>query len=200
MHNGGMKKLVLALLLVTMTAAGISADEADYAGLYEKGSTFAAFVENARSRASDWRRRAADAVVADDAIARVRAMPARRRLLVVAEPTCSDSLATLPYLAKLVEEAQDKLEMRVVNGTIGRAVMEAHRTPDSRAATPTVVVLSEEGRFVGAWSERPAALQAWYIEQKPVLSRAELLAQKTKWYADDGGKSAVAEIVALLTK
>ena len=90
--------------------------------------------------------------------------------------------------------------MRVVNSTTGRAVMEAHRTPDGRAATPTIVVLGDDGKVVGAWSERPAALQTWYIDQKSVLTRAELLAQKTNWYTEDAGKSAVAEIVAILAK
>ncbi len=200
MHNCGMTKMAALILLVAMTGAGGNADEVDYAGLYEKGTTFAAFVDGARSRAAEWRGKSTEAVVGEDMVARVRAMPAKRRLLVVAEATCSDSVATVPYLAKLVEEADGRLDMRLVSRTAGRPVMEAHRTPDGRAATPTVVVLNEDGQFVGAWSERPAALQAWYIEQKPVLTRAELLAQKTSWYAKDAGKSAIAEIVALLMK
>jgi hypothetical protein len=200
MHNCGMQKLAFSVLVIAMTSVGAAADEVDYAALYGKGLTFAAFVESAGGRADNWRRNSADAAIEEDMIARVRALPAKRRMLVVAEPTCSDSVATLPYLAKLVEESKGKLEIRVVNSTAGRAVMEAHRTPDGRAATPTIVVLGEDDQVAGAWSERPAALQTWYIDQKSVLSRAELMAQKTNWYAKDGGKSAIAEIVAILTK
>lgn len=194
-----MKKLVPIVLLVVATA-GVTAGEIDYAALYGKGVTFSTFVDSARSRAAEWRRNSTEAIVQADMLARVRDMPARRRLLVVAEPSCSDSIATLPYLAKLVEQAPDKLELRIVDSKAGRPVMEAHRTPDGRAATPTVAVMGEDGQLIGTWSERPAALQAWYIEQKSTLSRGELFSQKTKWYADDGGKSAVAEIVAIVTK
>ena len=200
MHNCGMKKLALGVLLIALTVVGVGADEVDYAALYGKGLTFAAFVESAGSRADSWRRKSIDAAIGEDSIARVRALPAQRRMLVIAEATCSDSVATLPYLAKLVEQSQGKLDLRVVNSTTGRAVMEAHRTPDGRAATPTIVVLGVDGEIVGAWSERPAALQTWYIDQKSVLSRAELMAQKTNWYAEDGGKSAIAEVVAILAK
>jgi hypothetical protein len=133
-------------------------------------------------------------------VARARALPARRKLLVVAEASCSDSVSTIPFLAKLVETAADTLELRVVDRHAGRAVMEEHRTPDGRAATPTVVILDEHGKFIAAWSERPAELQTWYMEKKPVLTQGELLAQKMKWYAADGGRSTVAEIVALLTR
>jgi hypothetical protein len=90
--------------------------------------------------------------------------------------------------------------LRILNNRDGRAIMDAHPTSDGRAATPTVVVLGEDGRFLGAWSERPAALQKWYVEQKPSLDRDQLSAQKAKWYADDGGRSVVAEIVAILQK
>jgi hypothetical protein len=132
-------------------------------------------------------------------VTQVQGLAGKRKILVVAEPHCSDSVSTIPYLAKLVEAAPDRLELRIIDSKAGRAVMEAHRTPDGRAATPTVVILGEDGAFVAAWTERPSVLQKWYVEQKPVLSRADLLAQKMTWYADDAGKSTLAEIVRLLT-
>ncbi len=59
--------------------------------------------------------------------------------------------------------------------------MEAHRTPDGRAATPTVAVLDEEGRLLGAWVERPSALQAWYLEQQEKIAIGELTRRKMDW-------------------
>lgn len=79
-------------------------------------------------------------------------------------------------------------------------MIEAHRTPDGRAATPTVVILDERGRFVGAWSERPSELQAWYIAQKPTLPARDLASRKAAWYARDAGRSTLVEIVQILAK
>lgn len=195
-----MENVLVATLLALMSSAGAAAPAPDYGALYRQGTPFASFLENARSRADEWKQNYATAAIGDDMVARVRALPARRKLLVVAEASCSDSVSTIPFLAKLVESAPDTLELRVVDRRAGRAVMEAHPTPDGRAATPTVVVLDEHGKLIAAWSERPAELQTWYIEKKPVLTQGELLAQKMKWYAADGGRSTVAEVVALLTR
>ena len=109
---------------------------------YAKGVTFAAFLDAATEHPDDWRTRYSNAAVTADTVSRLRALPARRQLLVVAEDCCSDSTATVPYLARLVDAAPDRLELRVINSRTGRGVMEAHRTPDGRAATPTVVVLT----------------------------------------------------------
>ena len=199
-HNmAGMSKLVTACLLALVASPPVG-QAPDYAALYEQGAPFTRFLENVTARATDWKGNYAAAVVADDAAASVRALPARRRLLVVAEASCSDSASTIPHVARLVESAPDRLDMRIVDGDAGRAVMEQHRTLDGRAATPTIVVLDESGRFIAAWSERPAQLQKWYIEQKASLGQGELFSQKMKWYAADAGKSAVAEIAALLVK
>jgi hypothetical protein len=194
-----MEHLLAASLLALMSLTGAAAAP-DYAALYQQGTTFASFLESARSRTNEWKQNYATAAIGDDMVARVRALPARRKLLVVAEASCSDSVSTIPFLAKLVESAPDALDLRIVDRLAGRTVMEEHRTPDGRAATPTVVVLDEHGKFMAAWSERPADLQTWYIEKKPVLTQGELLAQKMKWYAADGGRSTVAEVVALLTR
>ena len=134
-----------------------------------------------------------------DAVTRVRQLGARRRLLIVAEDWCGDSANTLPYLAKLAESAPDVLDLRIVGPSIGRPVMEEHKTPDGRAATPTVVVLDESGALIAAWVERPSALQKRYIEQQDVLGRTELLDQKYKRYPERSGQSAIREIVELLT-
>lgn len=190
----------VALLLLLAAAQAVAADVIEYAALYQKGLSMAAFTDAAGSRADEWRRRTADARVDDEVLRRVRALPGARRLLVVrSRPAAIRWLRFRTSPGSLRRHPIDST-WRIVNSRDGRVVMEAHRTPDGRAATPTVVVLDGEGRYVGAWSERPAALQAWYIEQKSSLSRGELSSQKAKWYAADGGKSALAEIMALVEK
>ena len=62
----------------------------------------------------------------------------------------------------------------------------------------TVIVLDEAGGLVGVWVERPAVLQKWYLEQQDLLSNADLLDKKYKWYREDHGKTAIGEMVDLL--
>jgi hypothetical protein len=92
----------------------------------------------------------------------------------------------------------DKLELKVIPRATGRRVQSGHLTPDGRLATPTIVILDERNRFVGAWVERPAELQKWFIEKKPILSSDELHAEMDAWYAADAGRSTLREILAIL--
>ena len=149
--------VLTALLLLTLATPVVPAP--DYAELYSKGIPFADFLAKAASKQDEWRNRYRDATISPELIEKARALPGRHRLLVVAEDWCSDSAQSIPYLAKLVDAAPDALEMRVIDSKAGRAVMEAHPTPDGRGATPTVVVLGADGALIGAWSERPAELE-----------------------------------------
>jgi hypothetical protein len=138
--------------------------------------------------------------VSADLITRMRALPERRRILVVASDYCLDSANTIPYIARLVDGAPERLALRVVDPTRGRAVMDAHRTPDGRAATPTVAILDDDARLLGAWVERPSSTQTWFLEQQKVMMQKPLHDQLGAWYAADAGKTTVAEIADLLSR
>ncbi|MEO8076105.1 MAG: hypothetical protein ABI818_07235, partial [Acidobacteriota bacterium] len=79
-----------------------------------------------------------------------------------------------------------------------------YRTPDGRAATPTIVVLGPDGRVIGSLTERPAALRAWVDQQNAGAagaSSAQGLHERTmKWYAEDAGQATVAEIAEILAR
>jgi hypothetical protein len=172
----------------------------DYPGFYAKGTTFATFLEAARARRDDWRRLYNDATVSPAMITRMRALPSRRLILVVADDWCADSVNTIPYIARLIDGAPERLEMRMIDSTTGRPLMEAHRTPDGRTATPTVLILGEDAHFIAAWVERPSTAQAWYLEQQKSLMQKPLHEALMKWYADDAGKTTVEEIAELLSR
>jgi hypothetical protein len=52
--------------------------------------------------------------------------------------------------------------------------------------------------LVGAWVERPAELQDWFLANRDGLRRRELMSQKHAWYVEDHGRSTVNEILALI--
>jgi hypothetical protein len=119
------------------------------------------------------------------------------RILAVTRGGCIDSAHSIPYLAA-VAEAVPGLTMRSVEPRVGRALMEAHPTPDGRAATPTVLVLDELGEVRGCWIERPASVQYWYLENPEDLGSVEKFAAKTTWYEADRGVHAVTEFARVL--
>jgi hypothetical protein len=196
--------LLCAVALITASVPVLlqarPATPPDYPALYNNGITFADFLEFARAKRDEWRQRYKDASVTPDLITRMRALPSKRLILVVAEDWCSDSAQSIPYVARLVDGAPERLAMRIVNSTVGRPVMDANPTPDGRGATPTIVVLTEHQVVLGSWVERPSTAQAWFLEQQKSVMQQTLHDQLMKWYADDAGRTTLAEIAALLER
>ena len=172
----------------------------DYQALYKNGITFAAFLDGARDRRDEWRQRYNDAAVTPDLVTRMRALPDRRLILAVAEDWCSDSINTVPYVARLVDGAPERLSLRIIDSKVGRPVMNANPTPDGRAATPVIVVLSEDGGVLGSWVERPSTAQRWFLEQRKTVEHDPLHERLMTWYAEDAGRTTLAEIAALLER
>ena len=208
------------LLLVSLMFVGCAApNNADRAGseattnrnaiqdhdnrrmLFESGIDYAEFVDNVNRREEMWHRNTAKGEVPVDLIDRVKRArgqnPPLLHILAVAEDGCSDSANIVPYLAKFVG-AIEGMDMRIVNSTVGRDVMQSHRTPDGREATPTIVVLDAEYRELGCLVERPKELQDWALANKNELPSSEFMKQKFSWYDQDLGKQSMSEIVTVI--
>jgi hypothetical protein len=130
-------------------------------------------------------------------LATARGLKRQWRLLVIAVDSCSDSVNTVPYLARLVAEVPG-IGMRIISSSVGEAQMQSRRTPDGRPATPTVVILDDAGNEAGCWIERPAKLQALAIEMRAAGKQDEFARDKQAWYDRDGGASTVREVVEAL--
>lgn len=167
------------------------------AALYASGVDYRAFLAAARARRAQWVQHTNAAVVAPDVLATAQALPGRWRLLVSAVDGCSDSVNTIPYIARLVELVPS-LEMRIVDPEAGKPIMESHRTPDGRAATPTVVILDAAGNDVGCWVERPAFIQSRAITARGAGLMDQFAREKQSLYDGDSGVSTVREVVAVL--
>lgn len=170
---------------VTTTVA-----DSTYKALYESGATFTDFVANATARKTQWEGNYAMKIAPDALVTRAAASGTGWKLLVVTVPGCSDSVNSVPYLASFLDQVPS-IEMRLVNATVGKEVMEAHRTPDGRAATPTVILLDAEFNERGCWIERPATL----IE---MMKNGTDFEGKMAWYDKDRGASSLEEIVAVI--
>ena len=81
---------------------------------------------------------------------------------------------------------------------VGKSIMESHRTPDGRAATPTVLLLDASFQERGCFIERPGLLRQLMSDQREKSGEGGLFEGKMKWYDDDKGAHTVEEMVAIL--
>ncbi len=201
-HTFRMLKRTVALTIL-FAAVAVSAhaqveqpDRSRFEAAYGEGITFDMFLRDANRQVRRWTRNFDNGAPSAAALEAAAAIEGNYRLLVVAAAGCSDSVNTVPYIARLVE-ATPKLAMQMVDADVGRFVMSAYRTPDDRGATPTVVVLDDNYAFVGAWIERPTELQDWWLAH-PEIRVGEKVRQKQIWYDEDAGEQTVGEILALI--
>jgi hypothetical protein len=169
------------------------------APLWDAGIGFGVFLESVQARENLWNTGWSEGGISQVNQSRAKTVAGRWRLLVVAEDWCGDSAANIPYLAHLAA-AMDNVELRIVDSDAGDQVLASHPTPDGRAATPTVLLLDEDGRESGCWIERPAKLQAWYQANKDSLSREDLYGRVWEYYGAAGGEDAVAEILDMMLR
>jgi len=188
------------LLLAVPVLPAISADEpakaaapSPSAALFTRGMPWDQFLSGTKAQREAWLKNAGREIP-PGLVDRFKRAGKGLRLLVVTADWCGDSVHSVPYIAKLASLAG--VELRVVDFRAGKAVLEAHRTPDGRASTPTVVFMRGD-QEVAAWVERPASLQWWYLGMTGQISDDERLERKLAWYDWNRGSDALNEIVVL---
>ncbi|MBK8647211.1 MAG: thioredoxin family protein [Gemmatimonadetes bacterium] len=179
------------------SAATSAVPDTTYRRLFEGGATMETFLGAAKARKEQWAANYARGAVADAVLARARSAPGPWKLLVVAVDGCSDSVNTVPYIARLAEQVMG-VELRIVDNIVGRAVMDAHRTPDGRGATPTVILLDANYQERGCFIERPAELRDWILGSKGNKADKEIFDHKMSWYDEDKGTKTVSEIAEMI--
>lgn len=175
----------------------LTASDDDLRDAYESGQLFADFLREADARKELWDRNYGSADVPTEVVERAQALGGTWYVLAIAVAGCSDSVNTIPYVAKLTELAPN-LHMRIIDSSRGREYMEARPTPDGRAATPTIILLDEDFDEVGCWIERPTPLQEWALGEGSGMPRGAFMEEKMSWYREDGGRHTVDEIVTIL--
>ena len=171
----------------------------DLGSLYKSGTEYGQFLDDAVARRAMWLANTEKADVPDELLVRARAIGGSWHLLAVAVDACSDSANILPYLSALVANV-DGLEMRIVHPDKGQWIMDANKTSDGRAATPTIVLLDGDLADAGVFVERPAELQKWALENKSAMNSRDFLREKFAWYDADAGRETIREIVELMER
>ncbi len=183
--------LIVLSLTFGLPLSPVQAPQA--AAVFEQGMPWSDYVASTKQQHDIWVRNAGRDVPAA-LVERLRKASSGLRLLAVAEDWCTDSVNSVPYLGSLATKAG--VDLRIVNSEVGKSFMEAHRTPDGRAATPTIILI-RDGKEVAAWSERPVSLQTWFLEMANKIDSSERQQRKLNWYDWNRGEDALKELVAL---
>jgi Thioredoxin len=190
-----MPRLLITLPLLLVLTGPVAGQAVDASAVFDRGVAWTDFLASANAQRERWQTNAGRASPAPALVARLRAVANDLRILAIAQAACSDSVSTVPYLAKLADQAG--VPLRLVGRNLGQPIMDQHRTPDGRGATPTIVLL-RGAAVAGVWVERPTALQDWFLSPAgQALTPQERVSRKMSWYDWDRGDSTLAEIVAL---
>ena len=167
----------------------------DYRREFEEGQQFREFLEVADATPELWRGIYERVHVPAELAERAARWKEQRRLLVLSEDWCGDAVNSVPFIARLAEEAG--LELRIIARDQYPHVMDAHLTRGARSI-PVVIALDPDYRELGWWGPRPAELQAWFSETGRAMPSPERYRHIRRWYAQDRGRSIMREVVELL--
>jgi hypothetical protein len=190
-----MRSFIIALYLLGLSSRP-QLSSVERASLFDQGVTWEQFLKSVRIQRRLWQDIASRTEIPPEFVDRLKRVSSGLRILIVTEDWCSDSVHTVPYIARLAERVG--IGLRIVDRTIGKPVMSRYRTLDHRVATPLVLLIRND-RDAGAWVERPSALQAWFLAMRSQHD-SQRLARKEEWYIRDRGESTLAEIVTLAEK
>jgi hypothetical protein len=163
---------------------------------YSQAVTFDEFLSMETEHQERWLRSYEEGgALVEPLLPRLAGLGGRWHLLVVAEAWCTDAANSVPYFARLAAESP-QLDLRILRKDQAAALLDAYPV-DGRGRIPLVIVLNEDLGERGAWIERPAALRASVAEWKADPA-GDVGSSIRAWYAADGGRTALAEVVALL--
>jgi hypothetical protein len=179
------------------TTPGVVFGQADLSTLFDSGKEWTPWLEGVNAQQATWKQVTSQVNPPEALVDRLRKAGTDLKILVVAEPACSDSVQSVPHIAKLAELAG--VPLRIIAKAAAGPVYASHKGPEGQELTPTIVLL-RGGKDSGAWIERPEALATWYRANRASIERGELLQRKTSWYQWDRGSSSMNKIVALAEK
>ena len=197
-----MRPLMLALSLCLAVALGAQGKAAtltptDLALAYARAMPYKQFLAADTTRAADWSAAAARTAASVAEVVGTTPPPAGRwRLLVVADNSCSDALASLPYLAQLAEQ-MPMGELRILRKADADKLVAAHPF-NGRSATPLVFVLDSAFRERGVWIERASHIQAFVVANEGKMNDDSLWARVRVMRRDDNGRTPLREVIALM--
>lgn len=118
---------------------------------------------------------------------------------VIAESWCGDASQSLPFIAKMAEASEGKINLFILLRDQNVEVMNQYLTNGTRSI-PKLIALDAQGEELFVWGPRPheASLLMQQLKGDATLSAEEKKERLHKWYADNKGNDTQEEILSLL--
>lgn len=119
------------------------------------------------------------------------------RLLALSEDWCGDASNLMPVVARLAERLG--WELRVLARDENLELMDAYLTDGRSRSIPVVIALDQDWNELGWWGPRPAEVQEWVLGPGQELENKERYRRTRTWYARDKGRTAVQELLDVVS-
>ena len=174
--------------------------------LHAVGQTYDEFRKRATKHQRRWDGVYEHLELPDDAVVRLKSLPGRRHVLVLAEDWCGDAASLIPILAKMADAVPELVELRVLRRDEHLELMDDHLSHGGRSI-PVAIVFDEEWRKLGWWGPRPGPAQALFREKILALNEGRLTDRKEEvnepvleWYRQDRGRHTIDEFLNVLER
>jgi len=125
------------------------------------------------------------------------------KIIVITEPWCGDSLASVPVLLKM-SEIHENWSVRFLLRDENEVLMESFLTRGGRAI-PVFVFIDNRGELIGKWGPRPDKAREIFDNfrsriESGDIDRKEVYLKLRKFYASDRGSDIMNTIINVLKK
>jgi hypothetical protein len=173
---------------------------------YEGGRTYDEFRKLAQKHQDLWNGVYEHLDLPEDVVVRLKNLPGRRLVLVLAEDWCGDAASLVPILAKAADAVPELIDLRVLERDRNLQIMDRYLSHGGRSI-PVAVVFDKDMCELGWWGPRPAPAQALYREKIRELKagrltdkREEVYKPVLKWYRQDHGRHTLDEFLIILER
>lgn len=165
---------------------------------YAAALTFPEYLASVVKNREWWQDTYRLATVREEHAARADALATRWKLVAITEDWCGDAVNILPFVARLVEAAPQKLEMRLLGRDANPDLVNSHLTGGYTRSIPSIIVLDDDFMEYGWWGPRPLPLQEQAMGDWWKLPKDERRLRIRMWYARDRGRLVHDELLRLL--
>jgi hypothetical protein len=165
---------------------------------FREGYTWDEWLEVVGETHEAWRSRYEEARLGE-LRAEYQLVPGSRHVLCVVDEACTDSVGTVPYIAKACEQAgaAGGVELRIFSRREHPELLSQFQS-QGRLATPVCVVFDDAWVQVGRWGPRPEAAERFIAHWRPDAAGDSLDEALDLWYSADEGRSTLREFLAVL--
>ena len=173
---------------------------------YESGLDYSEFRRRANKHHGLWDGVYDHQRIPSEAIQRLKELPGRRHVLVLAEDWCGDAASLVPVIAKLVDSAPDLADLRIFRRYENLDIMDQHLSHGGRSI-PIAIIFDDDMQKLGWWGPRPAPAQAMFRRLIRDF-RAGRLNDKSsevyrpllRWYRKDRGRHTIDELISIMER